>query len=262
MHNFAAHIELEIDLTPSNTSNELAIHMLLAPITIPIPLIPGLEVHFDPQIHGLVNVSKPVTFTYGVDIQVPTGATLLVAALHPERNVAPGFNETKITTTQFQSSTDELEMDLEFSFRPHFDITLPVLTETIVLALDADLPKAGVKVSQVENVNAKCVAPAANVTSAAATDVLFPRLTRLDPFIGMALTLSLNDIAYTPLDFEHPLENTLPVDCLEYDPRGKVLVAPGSLKDAATDGGNAALSTRSVSTLLVFGSLLSALLMV
>ncbi|KZV84532.1 hypothetical protein EXIGLDRAFT_727021 [Exidia glandulosa HHB12029] len=258
MRDFSAHIELEVDITPTNTSNELSVHMLGKPVVIAIPLLPGLDIIFDPQLHGWVNVSKELSFTYGMDIEVPDGSTPLLAALHPDRNVAPGFNETKVTPLPFQSNVDDIELDLEIAFRPHFELEVPVAGRRITFGVEADLPKFGVHVSQVHNADAKCTVPgnvtAASNTTSASSDLLFPQLTKLEPYVGMALTLSVETLAYTPLDFEHPLQNALPVNCLEYDPKGKVLVAPGSL-EADNGSKNAAHPRGKSSVLLVILSL-------
>ncbi|KZV84533.1 hypothetical protein EXIGLDRAFT_727022 [Exidia glandulosa HHB12029] len=235
LHDFKVHIELEIDLTPSNDSNELDIHLLGKPEIFPIPEIPGLTVTIDPQLHGWINVSKPVSFTYGLDIVVPTGSTLLVDVPHPSRSIAPGFNETTVTPTNFQSSTGDIEMVIEFSFRP--EITLGY-AQIITAGAFVDLPKLGVQVSQVQNVDAKC-APAAPGASVDDSDV-FQNLTKLEPKVGMDFVLTALGDEFTLLDFDNLLADKLPVGCFEYDPKTKTMVPPGSLRVAATHDGKGA----------------------
>ncbi|EJD50357.1 hypothetical protein AURDEDRAFT_160259 [Auricularia subglabra TFB-10046 SS5] len=250
MQGFSAHVELAVDLTPANSSNELVIHLLGVPLTIPVVAVPGLSVTFDPQIHGLVNVSEPVTFTHGFDLTVPAGSTLLIPVAHVDETIAVGFNETVITTTDFQSSSGDLAMNFELSFRPVFKLALELLGEELAFEAHADLPKLDVAVSQVTNASAACVSGSG----------AFPQLTKLETSIGMDLGVSFLDKEFVPLDFSTPLRSSAPVQCYEYDPRGKVLVAPGSLKNNEDkDGENAEVSASHASAALVVLSALVAL---
>ncbi|EJD50375.1 hypothetical protein AURDEDRAFT_121540 [Auricularia subglabra TFB-10046 SS5] len=262
IESFEVHIELLIQLIPSPKDNTLVIHLLGKPRDIPIPAIPGLAIVFDPQIHGLVNVSKAVNFTYGFDIAVPPGSTLLIPVFHVEEYIAVGFNETTITPTPFQSSSGDLEMDFQLSFRPVFTLGL-----TKIFGLDlpdlggvfdvfTDLPKLDVSISQVHNMTADCAPTSAGERA-------FPQLTKFEPRIGVDFGLDFLGNEYIPVDFTAPLDSEAPAQCYEYDPKTRLLVTPGSLdkeRDSGTSGQNGAPSRRCPAPLLLISALALVLL--
>ncbi|EJD50351.1 hypothetical protein AURDEDRAFT_160253 [Auricularia subglabra TFB-10046 SS5] len=228
IESFEMHVELLIQLTPADKSNDLEIHLLSEPRNISIPKISGLVAVFDPQIHGSVNVSKPVNFTYGFDIAVPSGSTFLIPIAEPEHAIAVGFNETKINRIPFQSSSQDVDMDFEFSFRAAFSLALDSefleldLLKDNIFVVFADVPKLDVSISQVKNVTAACAPPSPG-------ERVFPQLTKITPRIGMDVGIEFLGKEYTPLGFTTPLNNATPVQCAEFDPNRQLLVPPGSL---------------------------------
>ncbi|EJD50374.1 hypothetical protein AURDEDRAFT_121539 [Auricularia subglabra TFB-10046 SS5] len=254
MESFEAHIELLIQLTPATDSNnKLVIHLLGEPREIPVPDVPGLVVIFDPQIHGVVNVSKAVNFTYGFDLKVPSGSTLLIPVFHVDQFIAVGFNETTMTAIPFQSSSRDLELDFQLSFRAAFSLSL-----TKILGLDlsddfavfADLPKLDVAISQVKNATAACASPSSGERA-------FPQLTKVAPRIGMDVGLDFLGEEYTPFGYSAPLNSDAPVQCYEYDPKTQLLVTPGSLDKNGRGGKNVALRAFETPILLMLVSILT-----
>ncbi|EJD50345.1 hypothetical protein AURDEDRAFT_121515 [Auricularia subglabra TFB-10046 SS5] len=237
IESFEVHVELLIQLTPADDSNDkLEIHLLGEPRDIPVPDVPGLSVIFDPQIQGTLNVLKAVNFTYGFDIAVPSGSTILIPVTEPGNSIAVGFNETTITATPFQTSSRDIEIGFELSFRAAFSLGLESgffnidLLEGGTFAVFVDLPKLDVSVSQVKNATAACAPPSSS------SERTFPQLTEFAPRIGMDVGLKFLDEEYTPLGFTVPLNNEAPVQCFEFDPERHVLVAPGSLDKDIEEG--------------------------
>jgi hypothetical protein len=242
MQSFAAHFEFEMTVTPvaanDTGSNDLVAHLLGVPLSIPVPLISGLALTIDPQLHGTINASRQVTFTHGFDMTVPAGSTLLIPVFHVDQSIAVGFNQTVTKTTDFQSSTDDLTLDFELSLRPTIGISISVLGESYTFGTYADLPKVGVKVEQIENASGDCSTTTANNAGGSAPlPVTYPKLTKVTPTIGLELGLFYNDEEFAPVDFSVPLKQNIEPTCLQFDPVTSLLVTPGST-DNKTDSRN------------------------
>ena len=73
IEDFAVHLDLELKITPSNLTNEIWIP-LIQPNGFSMPLeidgVGGISWNFNPVLHGWVNSSKPIDFSYGFDFNV------------------------------------------------------------------------------------------------------------------------------------------------------------------------------------------------
>ncbi|KAH7100865.1 hypothetical protein BKA62DRAFT_830587 [Auriculariales sp. MPI-PUGE-AT-0066] len=259
VQSFSAHLEFAVTITPAvndTVGNELIIHVLSAPIKIPILAVPGLSVEIDPQIHGSINVSKEVTFTHGFDMTVPTGSTLLIPVFHPNETIAVGFNQTVTKTTDFQSSSDDLEMMFELSLRNSASISLDVLGKTLTFGVFEDIPKVGVTVTQITNAAGDCSAVPINAGGSVPLVQSFPKLTKITPSIGFDYNLKFNDLVFTPIDFAIPFKTSVAPTCLQFDPIQSMLVVPGSVNNRTVnvgdvpDAGGAAVGLRASGALV------------
>jgi hypothetical protein len=222
------HVELSFDLTPSNSSNELMVP--LVPMEDPTRVSGSVgsfnvDVGFVPEIHGWLNTTKPVNFTWGFDITVPSGAGIFFSSENLNNPVATGFGNTTLTTTPFQASTGDLNMAFEASFRPTFGFTVSFPGGDATLQAVADLPKLDALISQVTNADSACNPVASGNSSAK----VFQTLTHIVPSFGTDAGIVENNNFIEPFN---PTPEPLPTACFQYDSKKKELVAPGTASGA------------------------------
>ncbi|KAH7097500.1 hypothetical protein BKA62DRAFT_759895 [Auriculariales sp. MPI-PUGE-AT-0066] len=235
IESFTAHFEYKI------TSNgvpldSLVMHLLpMGALNINVPKVSLLSFTVDPQIHGSINISKPISFTHGFEVIIPSGATILVSTAGFDdisdphfTALAPGFNETSLTLMDFGSTFDDLGFAYEFSLRPTFGLTLGKFLVKFTAAVYADLPKLDIAVEQVQGVTSNCAAPINGKK-----DAVFDKLTKISATVGRELGLTLSgpgfaDIDVAAADLKDPVSLDEPPTCLQYDAKQNLLVKPKS----------------------------------
>ncbi|KAL2073964.1 hypothetical protein VTL71DRAFT_7742 [Oculimacula yallundae] len=222
---FKLHIELDISLTPTNPTNEVIIH-LIGEEGIEIPFNKGGPFEtvftFDPQIHGWVNSTVPVNFTYGFDFTIPPHSALWVPVLHLDSTSTFGFNESTIVPTEFKSKDANLQFDFELSFRPVISAAASFLEDVFseTITLYADVPQVNLAVSQAQSVTNDCK------PAPAGTDEthFYKNLTHIVPVIttdfGLSVEIPEKDFVFGPYSGA-----ILPTQCLGFDAKSTSLTA-------------------------------------
>ncbi|RDW74829.1 hypothetical protein BP6252_05971 [Coleophoma cylindrospora] len=224
---FHIHIELDVELTPENPTNEIDIH-LLGDSGIDIPFSKSgpfsTTFNFDPQIHGWVNSSSPANFSYGFDFVIPDHSAIWIPVVHLDNISTFGFNDSTFTTTGMKSSNPDLQFDFSLAFRPTFSIVADFLTNILsdAITVYADTPNIGVSVSQVDNVTPSC-------TASDGTQKTFKNLTHVVPSITTDFDFSVakpvEDFPFGPWNLT---TNPLPTQCLAWDTSSTTLIDAAS----------------------------------
>jgi hypothetical protein len=140
-------------------------------------------------------------------------------------------NETTLTPTSFASTTSDLDVSFEFSFRPIFEVNVTISGDEHHSNVTADLPRLDVIVSQVSNVDASCSPAGPEVAS----DKIFAKLTQVTPSLSVDIGLDLDGKVYEA----NLTDSTLPTGYFQFDHSSNALVAP---KGSSSTGGASGLS--------------------
>lgn len=114
-------------------------------------------------------------------------------------------NETTLAPTSFASTTSDLDVSFEFSFRPIFEVNVTISGDEHHSNVTADLPRLDVIVSQVSNVDASCSPAGPEVAS----DKIFAKLTQVTPSLSVDIGLDLDGKVYEA----NLTDSTLPTGC-------------------------------------------------
>lgn len=215
---FKIHVELDINLTPSQPTNEISIP-LLGSSGLDIPFMKGkifdTDFNFNPQIHGWVNSTTPAHFSYGFDIVIPDHSAIWIPVLHLDNVTTTGFSQSTMTPTNFTSSDPNLQFDFELSFRPTISLNANFLYNifTESLSFYADIPNINLAVTQALNVTSNCE------PAPAGTDPthIYKNLTNVIPSVSYDVDFSLSHIGNLELG---PFNGTaLATSCFDYSPQ-------------------------------------------
>ncbi|KAL1964916.1 hypothetical protein VTN77DRAFT_6269 [Rasamsonia byssochlamydoides] len=230
---FKIHVELDINLTPSQPENEIVIP-LIGSSGLDIPFMSNkifsTDFNFNPQIHGWVNSTSPANFTYGFDIVIPDHSAIWIPVRDLDNVTTIGFNQSTITPTNFTSSNPNLQFDFELSFRPAVSLNADFLYNIFnkSLSVYADVPNVNLAVSQVLNVTSNCEpAPAGTDPSH-----IYKNLTLVVPSVSYDVDFSLPVIGNKEFG---PYNGTaLPTSCLDYSTKATGLTTPATVNPASS----------------------------
>ena len=148
-------------------------------------------------------------------------------------------NESTLTPLPYTSTTGDIDMSIELSFRPKFDFAISaadVLNGDMTAYFD--VPKLDVEISQVHNVTASCDAASAASVPA---DQIYANLTNVVPSIGFdaSVIFSAQEVvehqSSRPFTDEFYTKN-LSTACLAYDPAKKTLGPADQAKPSSVNG--------------------------
>ena len=153
----------------------------------------------------------------------------------------PSSNESTLTPLPYTSTTGDLDISLELSFRPKFDFAI-----SATAAVDGDMsayfdvPKLDVQISQVHNVTSSCD-PASSSTP---SNQVYSNLTNVVPSIGFdaSVIFSADEViehqSSRPFSEEIYAKN-LSTACLAFDEAQKTLGPADKVKpsDVSKTGG-------------------------
>jgi hypothetical protein len=209
--------------------------------------------NFGPVIHGWVNSSSAVNFTYGFQFQVCTDSThpedhmLIYEQMSPNSAIwAPLFHldnitsvglqvilqifcrstlthlpqssQSKITPLTYKSTSEDASFTFDLAFRPAFSFTAKVLDhDALSASVFADVPMISVNVSQAHNAQRNCL-PAGIATP---QDKIFPKLTHVVPTLSFDWGWNISHVG----DDTESLGNrtAMATSCLGYSPKQSAL---------------------------------------
>lgn len=153
----SAHIELNsIPSGSASYSHDL--------FSIPIVgfVIPGFGragITFTPSIFAQFQISGGVEFTYGFDVQVPTGSFVNVDFGDLSNSSVKGFDVATISALPFQANLTEVTLTVQTAFRPAIPIGFSFLDDdlTAQVAVFLDLPSLTATISPQSHTDASCV---------------------------------------------------------------------------------------------------------
>ena len=149
----------------------------------------------------------------------------------------PTSNQSTLSPLPYTSTSGDIEMSLELSFRPQFIFEVDVFSDdaaSIDVATYFDVPKLDVQVTQVHNVNSTCdPAP-----SSLAADQIFKNLTNVIPSIGFDASVTFTEEFVGKTD-DQPFGKSytalnLSTACLAYNAAAKTLGPPAQAKPSQT----------------------------
>ncbi|KAK3166836.1 hypothetical protein OEA41_009961 [Lepraria neglecta] len=138
---------------------------------------------FNPEIHGWVNTTQDVNFTYGFDFVVQPGSEVLISLDDPFNSMSLGFNQSTLTPLDLTSTTGDIDMALELSFRPAVSFQIDLFDgygASANASAYVDVPKLDVQVKQVHNATSSCDPAPASLPAAQ----VYANLTNIVPSIG------------------------------------------------------------------------------
>lgn len=148
-------------------------------------------------------------------------------------------NQSTLTPLPFTSSTRDLNLGIELSFRPSvtFVVAIGGLPVSVQVAVTLDIPALDAVVSQVHNVNVSCDAAPASLP----TDQVYENLTMIVPSIGVdaleVFQAALNLVLVKPADtepFSQSFSTPLPTACYAFSRAQRTLVAAAQSKPSDT----------------------------
>ena len=173
-------------------------------------------------------------------------------------------NQSTLTPLPFTSTTGDLEMSLELSFRPQFLFSVDVLSD-VAASVDVntyfDVPKLDVEVTQVHNANSTCDPG----PSSLAADQIFTNLTNVIPSIGFDASVTFTEEILGGKD-DQPFNKSwtalnLSTACLAFNPAAKTLGPAAQAKPSqvnASSGTNVEAYTSAATLLLAMVSVIFA----
>lgn len=238
----SAHFDLTVNLTAFNqTSNQTNEFLIPLPSKTFTKSIGDLTITatLNPEIYGWINTTNNVSFTYGFDFEIPPGSELLLPLESLNQSISLGFNKSTLTPIPFTSSTKDLNIGVEFSFRPsvNFVASIGGLPVSLQVAVTLDIPKLDATIMQVHNVTVSCDPAPASLPA----DQVYQNLTLVVPSIGVdALEVfqeALNLILVKPSDtqpFSQNYSTSLPTACYAFSRAEKTLIAAAQSKPSDT----------------------------
>ena len=151
----------------------------------------------------------------------------------------PISNQSTLTPLPFTSATRDLNLDVEFSFRPSviFVASIGGLPVTVQVAVTLDIPRLDAAITQVHNVNVSCDPAPPSLPA----DQVYQNLTLVIPSVGVdALEVfqeALNLILLSPGDTQPYYQNysrTLPTACYAFSSAQRTLVAAAQSRPSDT----------------------------
>lgn len=148
-------------------------------------------------------------------------------------------NQSTLTPIPFTSSTQDLNIGIQLSFRPSvtFVVAIGGLPVSVQVGVTLDIPTLDAIVSQVHNVNVSCDPAPASLP----TNQVYHNLTLIVPSIGVdALEVfqeALNLVLVKPADtqpFSQGYSTPLPTACYAFSRAEKTLVAAAQSKPSDT----------------------------
>ena len=148
-------------------------------------------------------------------------------------------NQSTLTPIPFTSSTPDLNIGVQLSFRPSvtFVVAIGGLPVSVQVGVTLDIPSLDAIVSQVHNVDVSCDPAPASLS----TDQVYQNLTLIVPSIGVdALEVfqeALNLVLVKPADtqpFSQAYSTNLPTACYAFSRAEKTLVAAAQSKPEDT----------------------------
>jgi hypothetical protein len=165
-NNVGAYLELEAIPKVSGS--------FTAPIpSIPIPglgfSIPGFGkagVTFTPAIAVTYQVNGGLSFTYGLESQIPNGSNITINFSDFGESSVSGFDKTTIKSLPFNTNVSSVELTVHTAFTPQIQFGFSFnLGPTANVGVFADLPFLEAKFSNPNNVDANCVSLNTNSSS-------------------------------------------------------------------------------------------------
>lgn len=233
-----ATFEFGVNLKASNTTNEFSVP--LDPLTKSKTIgIFNLTATLNTEIHGWVNTSNDVNFTYGFEFGVPAYSEVIIDLSDSKDSTSFGFNETRLAPIPFKSTRSDIDIDIELSFRPSitFVISVDLAGAGGNLSLDVglDVPKLDVGIRQVHNVSSSCDPAPASLPP----DQIYQNLTLVSPSLGFGLFEILEEgftlygiKASAEQPFYQNFTHDLPTTCLFYDAAKQTLAPAPVVKPA------------------------------
>lgn len=234
----SAHFDFTINLNASNQTNEFTVPLPSKTFTKSVGDL-TITATLNPEIYGWINTTNNVNFTYGFDFQVLPGSELLLPLESLNQSISIGFNQSTLTPLPFTSSTRDLNLGIELSFRPSvtFVVAIGGLPVSVQVAVTLDIPTLDAVVSQVHNVNVSCDAAPASLP----TDQVYENLTLIVPSIGVdaleVFQAALNLVLVKPADtepFSQSFSTPLPTACYAFSRAQRTLVAAAQSKPSDT----------------------------
>lgn len=153
----SAHIEL-ISI-PSGTATYSHDLFSIPVVGFVIPELGQAGITFTPSIIAHFQISGGVEFTYGFDIQVPTGSYVNVDFGDLSNSSVKGFDAATITALPFQANTTDITLTVQTALRPTIPIGFSFDNDdfTVQVAVFLDLPSVSAVVSPQSHTDASCV---------------------------------------------------------------------------------------------------------
>ncbi|EZF27586.1 hypothetical protein H113_00429 [Trichophyton rubrum MR1459] len=154
-----ARMELELALEAGKELLNFTVPMPSVPLSpFTIPQVVDFGAILTPQVSVEVALSKPLNFTYGVDISVPEDSFISLNFGSPANSTIKGLQHTTFTEIPFQSPRAITDLTFSVSFSP--EILFGMRSPTGIISGGAgvvfNMPQASVKVSQLDDVNEVC----------------------------------------------------------------------------------------------------------
>ncbi|EGE08948.1 hypothetical protein TEQG_07903 [Trichophyton equinum CBS 127.97] len=192
-------------------------------------------------------VSKPLNFSYGVDISAPEDSFISLNFGSPANSTIEGLQHTTFTEISFQSPQAITDLTFSVSFTP--EILHGMRSPTGIISGGAgvafNMPQASVKVSQLDDVNEACEKiPHAPGTEDDMTKKgsLFGNFTHVEPslefnavpFIEMQLDLPRREVLRQLEATVTSTQFSLPTACLAFDQKMGTYGAPTQVLATST----------------------------
>lgn len=165
-------------------------------------------------------------------------------------------NQSTLTPLPFTSSTTDLNLGIELSFRPSvtFVVAIGGLPVSVQVAVTLDIPTLDAVVSQVHNVNVSCDAAPPSLPASQ----VYQNLTLIVPSVGVdaleVFQAALNLVLVRPADtepFSQGYSTPLPTACYAFSRAQKTLVAAAQSKPSDTSAATSARVPLSVAVVAV-----------
>lgn len=209
----SAHIEL-ISI-PSGTAKYSHDLFSIPVVGFVIPELGRAGITFTPSIIAQFQISGGVEFTYGFDIQVPTGSYVNVDFGDLSNSSVKGFDAATITALPFQANITDITLTVQTALRPAIPIGFSFDNDdfTVQVAVSLDLPSVSAIISPQSHTDASCVPlnstnatlPTNNgISSATLTELLAQMgdLTLIEPAVEIDVAFGGNfKAAINPLAF-------------------------------------------------------------
>ncbi|KAK2863658.1 hypothetical protein FQN49_004125 [Arthroderma sp. PD_2] len=229
-------IELELALDAGLDLLNFSVPMPSIPLTpFAIPGVVQFGAIFTPQVSVSVQLSQPMNFSYGVDISVPKDSSFNININSVGNSTLKGFESTTFTEVPFQSSHGITDLTFSIGFSP--EILFGVASRSGAISGGAgvtfNVPKASVKVSQLDGVDEKCEkvaqAPGTEEDKNKEVDGFFDSL--IGNFTNVVPKLDFSIVPFVELQIDLPnysfvrhqettataTEYSLPTACLAFD---------------------------------------------